>query len=396
MFRIFDGREEFYQWDLNRKLIVDDESIKQVHFCNKTDDCSLVVETYKDGELTVANVPNILLQTAWRIRVYGYTGDYTKHEASYKVNPRTRPADYVYTETETVKLTVDDSAIGDNLWTSRKVFEQTSVNCSKEGGTVEVDLPVPVEGVISWAKGEMFQIIGEDDWKDKSKWVVTGEEHDYFMMPTYQFVFPMKTGIYQIKGTMTQSIDAGQLYMWDADAEGNPSGVVYEEFNYSDDIPFELNGYFGDSLGTGLAVICIPALGHATDFILHLEIWNGEDVGDIFGLTLTAANGGEVRTYNTDTIIRIDCGYNWVTGEIYGPEGNVFDYAEPVEGLKELQGKWTLSASEGVVEVIYKDSAMPQIEEIKTKSEQMERDIAIIKEAISRMGGFVDVLSEQE
>ena len=100
MFSILDGREEFYQWDKDRKIIVADDSIKEVHFCNKTDDCSLVVETYKDGELTLANVPNILLTNYWKIRVFGYTGDFTKFEKCFKVNPRSKPADYIYTETE--------------------------------------------------------------------------------------------------------------------------------------------------------------------------------------------------------------------------------------------------------------------------------------------------------
>lgn len=101
MFKIYDGRFEFYQWDLDRKIIVADPAITEVHFCNKTDDCSLVVEVYELGGKRVANVPNILLQENWDIRVYGYCGEcYTKTAARFKVVGRTKPADYVYTETE--------------------------------------------------------------------------------------------------------------------------------------------------------------------------------------------------------------------------------------------------------------------------------------------------------
>lgn len=96
MFKIVDGRTEFYQWDLNRQMQVEDNTITELHFCNKTDDCSLVVEV-KDG---VANVPNILLQSSWDIRVYGFTGDYTKVEKRFKVVARSKPSDYIYTETE--------------------------------------------------------------------------------------------------------------------------------------------------------------------------------------------------------------------------------------------------------------------------------------------------------
>lgn len=96
MFKIYDGREHFWQWDLNQKLIVEDPEITEVHFCNRTDDCSLVVEVI-DG---LANVPNILLQEDWKIKVYAYSVDHTKHEACFKVATRSKPADYVYTETE--------------------------------------------------------------------------------------------------------------------------------------------------------------------------------------------------------------------------------------------------------------------------------------------------------
>ena len=102
MFKIYDGRQEFYQWDIDRKLIVDDPTITQVHFCNRTDDCSLVCETYVENGLTLVNVPNVLLQTDWRIRAYAYDSFYTKFEKWFEVNARTKPTDYVYTETETL------------------------------------------------------------------------------------------------------------------------------------------------------------------------------------------------------------------------------------------------------------------------------------------------------
>lgn len=100
MFKIEDGRDKFYQWDSNRKLIVEDNSITQVHFCNRTDDCSLVCETYTENGLNVVDVPNILLTTDWRIRAYAYDSNYTKYEKCFDVVSRTKPTDYIYTETE--------------------------------------------------------------------------------------------------------------------------------------------------------------------------------------------------------------------------------------------------------------------------------------------------------
>lgn len=101
MFKILDGRTELFQWDINRQIIVSDASIDAVHFSNRTDNFSLVVEVKEENGLRVADIPNILLQESWDINVYGYcNGYYTKQAARIKVNPRTKPESYVYTETE--------------------------------------------------------------------------------------------------------------------------------------------------------------------------------------------------------------------------------------------------------------------------------------------------------
>jgi hypothetical protein len=96
IFKIVDGREYFYQWDTNRQIAVDDPTITEVHFCNRVDNCSLVVEVV-DG---VANVPNIILQYGFKLKVFGYDGEATMHEQEFEVKARTKPSDYVYTETE--------------------------------------------------------------------------------------------------------------------------------------------------------------------------------------------------------------------------------------------------------------------------------------------------------
>lgn len=100
MFKIYDGRNAFYQWDLDRKLILEDADIKEVHFCNCVSANALVCETYTEDGLTVVNVPNIMLQDNWRLHVFAYDGKYTKHSKEYDIIPRSKPADYIYTETE--------------------------------------------------------------------------------------------------------------------------------------------------------------------------------------------------------------------------------------------------------------------------------------------------------
>ena len=119
MIKIYDGRSEFYQWDLDRKLIISDTTVNNIHFSNRTNDSAIVVEVYEQDGVRLANVPNILLQTDYPIKAYAYCGEcYTKNRVDFKVNKRSRPADYVYTETETRtwdKLKDDINTATDNL-----------------------------------------------------------------------------------------------------------------------------------------------------------------------------------------------------------------------------------------------------------------------------------------
>ena len=100
MFRIEDGREHFWQWDSNQRLIVDDAAITEAHFSNKTDDFALVCEVFSENGKRLVNVPNILLQDDWRIRVYAFMIDHTVVEDCFKVVTRSKPDSYIYEETE--------------------------------------------------------------------------------------------------------------------------------------------------------------------------------------------------------------------------------------------------------------------------------------------------------
>lgn len=102
IFQIEDGRGQLFQWDINRRLIITDKSITQVHFCNRTEDTALVCEVYEDNGIRVVDIPNILLQDSWRINVYAFDKEYTKIETVFNVVSRSKPADYVYTETEVI------------------------------------------------------------------------------------------------------------------------------------------------------------------------------------------------------------------------------------------------------------------------------------------------------
>lgn len=98
MFKIQDGRKSFTQWDLNRKIIVEDDSITQVHFTNsnRIGENALVCEVVDN----VVNVPNIILQGYGTIFVYGCDSNYTKYIEAFDIIRREKPDSYIYTETE--------------------------------------------------------------------------------------------------------------------------------------------------------------------------------------------------------------------------------------------------------------------------------------------------------
>lgn len=95
----------FWQWDTGQKLVVDNHDCGEVHFDNGTTDLALVIQIKTDQNGNrVADVPNILLQSAKPLRAYLFqeteNGAMTSTLYTFQVLPRPRPEDYVYTETE--------------------------------------------------------------------------------------------------------------------------------------------------------------------------------------------------------------------------------------------------------------------------------------------------------
>ena len=102
---IYGGRLIFYQWDTGQRLIVDGADMcEEVHFATRKLNGVLVVRIENQDGLRVANVPNILLQSAYPIIAYVYYRNADNRETRYArvfgVKSREKPSDYVYTETE--------------------------------------------------------------------------------------------------------------------------------------------------------------------------------------------------------------------------------------------------------------------------------------------------------
>jgi len=102
LLEIYGNKQHLYQWDINQKVIVDDKEVIQVHFDNGTGTV-FVCELYEYNGVMVADVPNILLTTYLAIKAYAVCEECVRHERVIQVERRTKPSDYVYTETEVFK-----------------------------------------------------------------------------------------------------------------------------------------------------------------------------------------------------------------------------------------------------------------------------------------------------
>lgn len=103
MIALKDGRAELHQWDTGRILTVDSD-INELHFAKTPMGRSLDVSV-SDGE---ARIPDVLLQTPGDLHVWAFVGTpedgYTKVSKVITVQPRNKPADYVFTPQEQTTL----------------------------------------------------------------------------------------------------------------------------------------------------------------------------------------------------------------------------------------------------------------------------------------------------
>ena len=99
IFKIYDGRTNFWQWDTGQKLIVLDDSVTEVHFSNNDMSYSVQRGIYEIDGVRVCNVPNIILQSPKNIIVYAYIRDdqsaYTTKTARFAVVKRQKPTGYI-------------------------------------------------------------------------------------------------------------------------------------------------------------------------------------------------------------------------------------------------------------------------------------------------------------
>lgn len=108
IFKIYDGRTNFWQWDVKQKLIVLDESITQVHFSNRNMTHSIKRDVYACANgLRVCNVPSDLLKMPANLVAYAIANGMTKKAVKFAVMRRQMPSDYIPDQNESASYIVD-------------------------------------------------------------------------------------------------------------------------------------------------------------------------------------------------------------------------------------------------------------------------------------------------
>lgn len=392
MFTIYDGRAEFYQWDKDRKIVVKDSSIKQVHFCNRTDSCSLVTEVYLLDGVSVADVPNILLTTDWNINVFGYTGDYTKHSKCFKVNSRSKPADYIYTETEVKNY--DAIAAGVTVPVTEIAEEVT---------TEPID-GTEISEVITWFKYEDIDLANTVNWQGMDNWKIIEPVEEWENTYKQYLIIPTDGGTFSISGLIgSWSADVYYAYISNINPDGSlAGGEIYtfwcNEFGYILTEPFEW--WPNDGEAHALAVViesCWPA-----EYLLDFScVVNKGKLGiyDATDLQLTVIKDGVETTYTADTPC-IDWqpkwGYNWLTGKGLDASGKVMeseDNAYYGNAFPELAtiGKATFKSKIGETAVSYTSYPAKSINSLNAEISRLQMQIKRQQQTIDMirtMGGF--------
>lgn len=127
IFRIYDGRNYFWQWDTNQKLIVLDETVDEVHFSNRdmTHAISKDVFTDKDGK-RVCYIPDILLTLPKNLIAAAIVTDNnankTLKQVKFAVQKRAIPSDYVVSDD------VQSEDIADRLNIVEELVEDMRLN----------------------------------------------------------------------------------------------------------------------------------------------------------------------------------------------------------------------------------------------------------------------------
>lgn len=103
LFKIYGGRTSLLQWETKQKLIVLDDSIKEVHFSNRNMNHAIVKDVLKDQDgLCICEIPDALLMLPKNLVASAYVTDNSGitrfRSVKFAVMQRPIPSDYIVSE----------------------------------------------------------------------------------------------------------------------------------------------------------------------------------------------------------------------------------------------------------------------------------------------------------
>jgi hypothetical protein len=148
IFKIFDGRTNFWQWDTKQKLIVLDERVDEVHFSNRDLTHSIKSEVYEEGGLRICHVPSDLLKLPRNLVAYAYADGTTIKSVKFAVMKRPMPSDYIsnrdkeieerFTQIDTMLETINENKADDIYYNEDENYIQLVANGEPIGNRVEI------------------------------------------------------------------------------------------------------------------------------------------------------------------------------------------------------------------------------------------------------------------
>ena len=148
IFKIYNGRTNFWQWETHQKLIVLDDSITEVNFSNRDMNHSITKDVYEKDGLKLCNVPDILLQLPKNLVADACTDGSTVKSVKFAVAKRAIPEGYVIDQSEDLddKLTqidirldsLDENKADNIYYDEEEKYIQLVSNGEKIGNRVNV------------------------------------------------------------------------------------------------------------------------------------------------------------------------------------------------------------------------------------------------------------------
>lgn len=170
IFKLYDGRVNFWQWETKQKLIVLDSTITEVHFSNRDMSHSITKYVYEKDGVRMCDVPDILLQLPRNLIASACANGLTVKSVKFAVVKRPIPNGYVVNTTEEIneinrRLELLESMLKDIELGNQKLHKFESVSEARQWASDTKNAGAIVAVHIG------------------SKWIAHMVEDDYSVMP---------------------------------------------------------------------------------------------------------------------------------------------------------------------------------------------------------------------